>query len=206
VGVYANKVLPRIVHVACGNKQIAPLRARVCAGLTGDVVEIGFGSGSNVPFYPAGVTGVAAIEPADLGWQLAEQRVRESSVPIQRSGLDGQRLPFPDNTFDSALSTFTLCTIPDAQAALLEVRRVLKPGGEFHFVEHGRAPDESVRRWQHRLEPLHRLAFGGCRLTRPIPDLITGAGFTPIEIDCFYEDVGPKYSGAIALGVAAPGL
>lgn len=205
MGIYASHVLPRIIHVTCGSKQTAPLRERVCAGLTGAIIEIGFGSGSNIPFYPAGISRITAIEPSDLAWRLAQQRLPQSTAPIDRAGLDGQRLPFPDNTFDAALSTWTLCTIPDAPAALLEIHRVLKPGGEFHFVEHGRAPDEGVRRWQHRLEPIHRGAFGGCHLTRAIPDLITGAGFTMTEIDCFYEDVGPRYSGAMSLGVAVSG-
>jgi ubiquinone/menaquinone biosynthesis C-methylase UbiE len=117
-------------------------------------------------------------------------------------GLDGQRLPFADNSFDSALSTWTLCTIPDAATALLELRRVLRPGGTFHFVEHGLAPDEAVRRWQHRMEPLHKVLLGGCHVTRPITDLITAAGFSITEIETFYEDGAPKYASAMSLGAA----
>src|SRR6478736_4352924 len=124
MGFYGERVRRRIIDVACGNTQTDPLRQRVCESLTGEVVEIGFGSGNNVPFYPVGVTRVAAIEPADLGWKLADKRLRETAVPIERMGLDGQRLPFADNSFDSALSTWTLCTIPDATSALLELRRV----------------------------------------------------------------------------------
>lgn len=201
MGFYGDHILPRIIDISCGSKQTAALRQRVCAGLSGEVVEIGFGSGSNIPFYPAEITRVAAVEPADLGWKLAAKRLRETSVTIERSGLDGQRLPLADNSVDAALSTWTLCTIPDAHAALLEVRRVLRPGGTFHFVEHGRAPDEKVRRWQHRLEPINKVVFGGCHVSRPIVDLITGAGFTITEIDSFY-DVGPKYSSAMYLGTA----
>ena len=110
-------------------------------GLAGEVVEIGFGSGHNVPHYPRAVTGVAAVEPADVAWGLAGERVG-ATTPVRRAGLDGQSLPFEDDAFDAALSTWTMCTIPDLPAALRELRRVLKPGGELHFVEHGLAPDE----------------------------------------------------------------
>ncbi|MCU1652476.1 MAG: hypothetical protein JWQ60_3625, partial [Pseudonocardia sp.] len=133
MGLWEAHVVPRIVNVACGMKTIQPLRRRVCAGLAGDVLEIGFGSGLNIPFYPATVTQVAAVEPADLGWKLAAKRLADTGVPVRRSGLDGQSLPFADNSYDTALSTWTMCTIPDVAAALTEVRRVLKPGGTLHF-------------------------------------------------------------------------
>ena len=202
MGVYGEHVLPRVINFCGGLKAAAPLRSRVCAGLEGDVVEIGFGSGHNAPFYPPSVKRVAGIEPSDLGWRLGEQRVRATSIPVERSGLDGQSLPFPDDSFDSALSTWTLCTIPDLDAALSEVRRVLKPGGRFHFLEHGLAPDENVQVWQHRLEPMQKRVFGGCHLTRQIVDLLTAAGFTIAEVDAFYEEGTPKFVGWDTLGIA----
>jgi SAM-dependent methyltransferase len=202
MGLYVDHVLPRVIDVLGGLKSAEPLRRRVCTGLEGRVVELGFGSGHNAPFYPEAVERVAAIEPADLGWRLAEKRVRATPVPVERAGLDGQSLPFGDDSFDTALSTWTLCTIPDVAAALSEVRRVLKPGGTLHFLEHGLAPDERVRVWQHRLEPLQKRVFGGCHLTRPIADLLIAAGFTITEVDVFYEEGSPKFVGANSLGVA----
>ncbi|GAC67952.1 class I SAM-dependent methyltransferase [Gordonia soli] len=202
MGLYERHVLPRVIDLTCGSHLVQPLRTRVCAGLSGDVVEIGFGSGLNVAEYPSTVRHVAAVDPSDGGWGLAEDRVATSPVPIERAGLDGERLPFADGTFDAALSTFTLCTVPDARAALSEIRRVLRPGGTLHFLEHGRAPDESVRRWQHRLEPIQRRVAGGCHLTRDIVGLVTDAELTVGDVDRFYQSGTPKFFGAISLGVA----
>jgi len=202
VGFYCDRIVPRIVNVACGMNTTQTLRRRVCAGLTGEVIEIGFGSGLNVPFYPPEVIRVDAVEPADLGWKLAGRRLAASSVPVRRSGVDGQSLSFADDSYDAALSAWTLCTIPDVAAALVEARRVLKPGGCLHFAEHGLAPDERVRRWQRRLDPVQKKIAGGCRLTRPVVPLLVSAGFTITDLDVFYDRHAPRVLGALTLGIA----
>lgn len=201
MGYYRDHIVPRIVNTACGMKSNEPLRERVCSGLSGRVLELGFGSGLNVPFYPAGVTGVSAVEPADLGWKLAAERVAAARVPVTRAALDGQALPFPDDSFDTALSTWTLCTIPDIDAALAEVQRVLVPGGTFHFVEHGLAPDPRVQRWQHRLDPIQQRIAGGCHLDRNIRGLIQSAGFGIRDIEVL-RGPGPAFFDTQSLGVA----
>jgi SAM-dependent methyltransferase len=204
MGLYGEQVLPRLINVACAmGPVVGPLRERVCAGLHGEVVEIGFGSGHNVPYYPAAVSRVAAVEPSDVGWRLATDRIAASPVLVERAGLDGQALPFEDDTFDCAVSAWTMCTIPDIDGALAELRRVLRPGGTLHFIEHGLAPDEPVARWQRRAEPLQKRLFGGCHLTRPIVDLVGQAGFVVTELDVFYEEGAPRVWGADSLGVAA---
>ena len=204
MGIYGEHVLPRLIHVACGGKATHDRRRRVCAGLRGRVVELGFGSGLNVPFYPPDVDAVVAIEPSDTAWRLAHRKIAHSPVDIERCGLDGARLPLDDASCDTALSTWTLCTIPDVEAALAEVRRVLKPGGRFHFLDHGLAPDTDVdvQRWQHRLEPIQKRLFGGCHLTRRVADLVVGAGFELIEAEEFYEPGAPKFMSADTIGIA----
>lgn len=202
MGFYDDTILPRIIDTTCGSSLIDPLRERVCAGLVGDVVEVGFGSGRNVGCYPDAVRSVTAVEPSDTAWRLAADRIADSALPIERSGLDGARLPFPDNSFDAALSTFTMCTIPDLAGALGELGRVVKPGGTVHFLEHGTAPDAGVRRWQRRLEPIQKRIAGGCHLTRDIPAALTDAGFHIVEMDRFYQRGAPRAFSAVSLGVA----
>ena len=205
MGWYGTWVLPRIIDATCGMQVVVPLRQRVCEHLHGRVLELGFGSGLNVPYYPAEVTTVDAVEPSDVAWKLAGKRLAASGVPVRRSALDGELLPYDGHSFDTALSTWTLCTIPHPAAALREVRRFLRPGGTLHFVEHGLAPDVDVRRWQHRLEPVQKRLFGGCHLTRSAADLVTAAGFTVTDLDVFYEQGAPKALGATSLGAAVSG-
>jgi ubiquinone/menaquinone biosynthesis C-methylase UbiE len=195
MSIWNDALLPRLIAVACNTKQAKEARARVCASLEGDVIEVGFGSGSNVPFMPGTVSGLWGVDPSGTARKLAAKRIAASSVPVEFAGLDAQTIEAPDDRFDTALSTWSLCTIPDAEVALREIRRVLKPGGTLHFVEHGLAPDEKVRRWQSRIEPIHSRLFGGCRVTRDIPALIKGAGFTIKDLEHAYGKGEPKYAG-----------
>lgn len=176
------QVVPRCADAALKGPEIGEVRREVCSGLSGRVLEIGFGGGLNARWYPAAVTSVHAVEPSDVGWSLSQRRRERSEVPIERRGLDGQQLAAQDESYACVLSTFTLCTIPDVERALSEVRRVLRPGGQFHFLEHGLSPDASVARWQRRLEPVQRRVAGGCHLTRDIAALIRAADLQILDV------------------------
>lgn len=169
---WGEQALPRLTDATLRGHDVGRLRADVCVGLRGRVLEIGFGSGLNVRFYPPEVTDVDAVEPSDVAWRLSERRRDRQPVPVSRVGLDGQRLAADDASYDAVLTTFTLCTIPDVGLALAELRRVLRQGGRVHFLEHGLSPDPGVARWQRRLEPLQRRTAGGCHLTRDVPALL----------------------------------
>ena len=171
------------------------VRARVCDGLHGAVVEVGFGTALNAPYYPSEVSKVVAIEPSRVCMRIAEPRIARAAVPVEYGGLTGEHLDLPSAEFDAVLSTWTLCTIPDLDAALAEMRRVLKPGGSLHFVEHGHAPDAKVARWQERLEPMNKRLAGGCHLTRQISEEIERAGFDIEKVDTYYFKGEPKPMG-----------
>jgi SAM-dependent methyltransferase len=190
MGVWTEHVVPRMADRALRSQEIGELRAQACGPLRGEVIEIGFGSGLNVRFYPPDVTSVAAVEPSDVGWGLSNHRRARSGVPIQRRGLDGQRLDEADASYDAALVTFSLCTIPDPASALAEVRRVLRPDGVLCVLEHGLSPDEPVARWQRRLDPVQRRVAGGCHLSRDVTALVRNAGFTVEHLETSYLE-GP---------------
>ncbi len=202
MGFYGEQVLPRLLNRACAGADLAIWRADVTAGLHGRVVEIGFGSGLNLDHLPATVEVVLAVEPVAVARRLAARRIAATRVAVEHVGLDGQSIPLADASADAALSTFTLCSVPDVGRALAELRRVLRPGGEFHFLEHGLAPDPSVVAWQRRLEPLQRRLAGGCHLTRDVPALIAGAGFVIGHVEQRYAK-GPRPLAWFSTGVAA---
>ncbi len=202
MGLYREHVVPRLVDLACGTAGLDRWRARTTEGLSGTVVEIGFGSGLNVPHYPPTIDVVLAVEPARVARRLARRRIEASAVTVEHVGLDGQRIPLADESCDAALCTFTLCTVPDPARALTEVRRVLRPGGTVHFLEHGLSPDPGVARWQHRLDPLQRRLADGCHLTRDPTTLVADAGLELQRSEQQYVP-GPKPWSWLTVGVAA---
>lgn len=202
MGVYQRQVVPRLVEWTLGTKGFDKWRARTTEGLAGRVVEIGFGSGLNLPHYPPEVETVLAVEPASVARHLAARRIAAATMPVEHVGLDGQTLPLDDASCDAALCTFTLCTVPDPERALSELLRVLKPGGTVHFLEHGLSPDPGVAKWQHRLDPVQRRLAAGCHLTRDPSTLVDGAGFVMERNEQSYVQ-GPKPWSWLTLGVAA---
>lgn len=200
------QVVPRAVELLLGGGEIHKLRSRVCSGLEGEVLEIGFGSGLNAEHYPAGVSRVLAVEPSDVAWHIAERKhLGAGGPPVVRVGLDGESLELPDDSVDAGLSTFTLCTIPHLDVALKEMMRVLRPGAGFHFAEHGLAPDPGVARWQHLLTPVQRVVGGGCHLDRPIAAAVEASGLVIEDLDTFYLSgpvPGLRVVGHVYLGRA----
>jgi SAM-dependent methyltransferase len=201
---WTDQVVPRFTDKMLGSSAVMKLRRGAVDSLAGDVVEIGFGSGLNVPLYPAEVTRVYAVDPSQVGRKLSQARVDASPVPVDFVGLDGAQLPLDDASVDAALSTFTLCTIPDVTRALSEVLRVLRPGGTFHFLEHGLCPDPAVARNQRRFNGMQQRLAGGCHLDRPIDALVREAGFEITEL-AHDQMPGPKFMlpwGSLYEGVA----
>lgn len=201
---WEDRLLPRAIEITCSNRITGHWRSRVCEPLAGDVLEVGFGSGTNLGHYPADVERVMAVEPADLAWSRAQEAIGEFGRPVERIGLDGASLALADDSVDAVVSSYTMCTIPDLTSALAEMRRVLRPGGAIHFVEHALAPDPSVASRQRRIQPIWERFSGGCHLDRDIPVLVEEAGFTLTEIDSFWMP-GPRVMrplGWLSLGRA----
>ncbi|MCG6877239.1 MAG: class I SAM-dependent methyltransferase [Betaproteobacteria bacterium] len=187
MGLYSRYILPRVIHFACGLKPNMRQREKVVPHARGRVLEVGIGSGLNLPFYdPGKVTKVWGLDPAPEMIRIAERAARSLPFEVEFIGLPGNEIPLEDNSIDTVVVTYTLCTIPDAIAALRQMSRVLRPDGELVFCEHGAAPDASVRRWQDRLNPIWNRVGGGCNLNRPIPGLIDAGGFRIRKLDTMY--------------------
>ena len=202
MALYRERVLPHVINTVMDTATTRAIRARVCAGLSGEVLEIGFGTGHNLPYVPADVTLLHAVEPSAVSARLARDRIAAAPFPVEVVGLDGQRLPLEDDSVDHVLCTWSLCTIPDGVAAVREMRRVLRPGGELRFVEHGVAPDAGVARWQRRLTPVQRRLGGGCHLDRDISGILAAGGMRVRDLERYYADKEPRPFGAMYEGVA----
>ena len=201
MGLYTERVLPRLIDKMCGSPGMVRWRERTTAGLEGQLVEIGFGTGLNLNHLPAAVTGVYAVEPSPVAMGLARRRTPDFDARVTHAGLDGGSIDLGDESCDGALSTFTLCTVADPQRALAEIHRILRPGGRFHFLEHGLAPEESTRRWQRRLDPWERRLADGCSLTRDPLAMVTDAGFS-VEVVRQRYAKGPKPWSYFTIGHA----
>jgi len=194
MGLYERFLLPRLVDLACGSKPVRKQREKVVPLARGRVLEIGFGSGMNLAYYDGGrVERVWALEPSVEMWKRADKAVAATAIPVEVIEASAEEIPLAEASMDTVLTTFSLCTIPDVEAALREMRRVLKPGGRLIFCEHGMAPDAGVRRWQNWLNPMWSRLAGGCNLNRDIPDLIRRAGFDLGELSTMYIP-GPRFA------------
>lgn len=187
MGFYDKHLLPRLVHFTCGQGPAMRQRQKVVPQATGKVLEIGIGSGLNMPFYDSRkVTHLWGLDPSADMWSIAQKHASEHHLDAEFLQSGAENIPLDNDSADTVLMTYTLCTIPDVEAALEEIRRVLKPGGRLIFCEHGKAPDASVARWQNRLNPIWMKLSGGCNLNRPVPGLLAQAGFKTRDLNTMY--------------------
>ena len=204
MGIYDTYVLPHVVAVACGTGDVAKQRRKVVPRATGRVLEVGMGPGLNLPFYDrAAVELVWGLEPSEGMRRKAAPALAATDLDVRWLDLPGEEIPLDDDSADTIVLTYTLCSIADWERALAQMRRVLKPEGQLLFSEHGEAPDESVRKWQHRVDPVWTRLAGGCHITRPIPKLIESAGFELVEVESGYLP-GAKIASYHSWGVAQP--
>lgn len=204
-GLWERYVVPPLINCACGAKPIQKQRAKVVPGAAGRVLELGMGSGLNLPFYDAAkVTSLEAVEPSEGLRRKGEAAGRAAAIPTRIIDGRGEALPFEAGSFDCVVCTFTLCSVQDPAATLSEARRVLKPGGRFIFCEHGLAPDPDVVKWQRRIEPFWAPFAGGCHLTRPVGKSIQAAGFHPTRLETMYLPGAPRWAGWNEWGEATP--
>ena len=203
---YNERILPPLTALSCADRTTGRWREQVFSDVSGDVLEVGFANGTNLLHYRDAVRRVYAVEPSDSAWQHAGRRIERFGRPVERIGVDGARLSLPDDSVDAVVSAYTMCTIPDLAGALAEMRRVLRPDGSLHFVEHALAPDAEVADRQRRWTPRWQRIAGGCHLDRDVPALVEEAGFNLSDLETFYVP-GPAFSrpwGWLTLGRAEP--
>jgi SAM-dependent methyltransferase len=201
MGLYEKYLLPRLIEAACSQPPMTKLRERYVSRARGDVLEIGIGTGLNLPHYGEDVESVTGLDPAADLTDRARKRAAEAGADVDVLQISGEEIPADDNRYDNIVCTWTLCSIPNVYQAVREMYRVVKPGGSLIFIEHGLAPDEHVQGWQRRIEPLWKIVGGGCHLTRKADDLIQDAGFLLPEKEAGYQE-GPKWAAFMTHGVA----
>jgi ubiquinone/menaquinone biosynthesis C-methylase UbiE len=205
MGLYDTHILPRLINVACGGGDIERQRRKVVPHATGRVLEVGMGPALNLPFYDRSkVELIWGLEPNQGMRKLADERIESSGLDVRWLDLPGEEIPLEDHSVDTVVLTYTLCSITGWEQALGQMRRVLRPGGVMLFSEHGESPEQSVRTWQHRIDPMWTRVAGGCHITRRIPELIEHTGFTIDELDAGYLP-GPKIGSYHYWGRATPG-
>jgi SAM-dependent methyltransferase len=202
MSLYSRYILPRLLDFSMSQPQLMRERPRALADASGDVLEIGFGTGLNLSCYPAGIRSLTALEPANVLPRRVAQRLAAAAMPVTIARGDATELPFDAGRFDCVVSTWTLCTIPAVEAALAEVRRVLNPSGRFLFLEHGRSQEPRVAWWQDRLDRVHGLFSGGCHVNRPIDSLVAASGLTIQRLERFDLPRTARYMAPHFLGVA----
>lgn len=201
MGLYNERILPYLIDLSMAGPTLQPYRRQVLVEVSGEVLEIGFGTGLNLPYYPNHVRQIVTVDPSPGIHHLAQKRIEASPIAVEHHMLSGEALPMPDGTFDSVVSTFTLCSIPDIEQALAEIYRVLKPGGRFFFVEHGLSHEPDIQTWQNWLTPLQKRIAGGCHFNRNMRQLIEQP-FDQVDLEAAYAEQLPKVAGYFYQGVA----
>jgi len=202
MGFYSHVLFPWGMNWLMSGEPFDSERKQVLAEVGGDVLEVGFGSGLNIPHYPASVHELTAIDPNPGMRRYAEPRITASPIKVERCVLSGESLPMADASFDTVVCTWTLCSIENVEQALAEIHRVLKSGGRFVFLEHGLSNEPDVQRWQHRLNPIQKVIGDGCNLNRDIRALVENVGFSSLEMENFYLEKTPRLVGYMYRGVA----
>ena len=202
MSLYSRHVFPHLLDWIMSQPAFMAAREELLAGVQGEVLEIGFGTGLNLDYYPEAVSSLTTVDVNPGVHRLAEKRLSNSRLPVKFELVSGERLPMPDNSYDAVVSTWTLCSIPDVMSALKEIRRVLKPEGRFYFVEHGLSPDASIAKWQHRLTPIQKVIADGCHLDRDTLKLVEQAGMKTLSYRQFEAEGLPAVGAFMTLGVA----
>ena len=196
MGFYDRHILPRVINCACGTRPIMKQREKVVPEAVGTVLEIGIGTGLNLPYYRSEkIDRLIGLDPSEESWALAAERAAHLDFDVEFIGLPGEEIPLEDDSVDTVLVTYSLCTIPDPVSALRGMAKVLRPGGRLIFCEHGRAPDPAVSRWQDRINPVWRRMLGGCNLNRDVPGLLREGGFAVERVETMYLPKTPKFAG-----------